>query len=224
MPLSPLLMNTTSIMPDAFIPLSDIDASIQQDIRYATCNNFIGSAINGYPSPVAIVSRALGLALKNAQAQLVEHGLSLLIYDAYRPVDAVKQFKAWVHQPMSDGDLAIKAMYYPSYERHQLFTEGFIAEQSSHSRGSAVDVTLVDVHHNNQPLDMGSIYDYFHPSSFTASTDISSEAQANRHQLKTVMERHGLINLDTEWWHFALAPELEPYPNTYFNFPVQSGL
>lgn len=201
--------------PGAFVPLRDFVPDLLEDMRYATANNFVGQVIPGYASPVAYVTPELGQAVAKAQAQFLKQGLTLVVYDAYRPLRATRFFRQWAQQP--ETGLA-KANYYPNYERMQLFTENFIAEYSSHCRGAAVDVTLAPIDSPDTPLDMGTPFDFFDERSFTDSSAISSEAQANRHLLKTVMADCGLENLETEWWHYMLIDE--PYPTTYFDWVI----
>ncbi|MBQ6281256.1 MAG: hypothetical protein IJK69_04270 [Oscillospiraceae bacterium] len=100
-----------------------------------------------------------------------------------------------------------------------MFAEGYIAKQSSHSRGSAVDLTLLDMK-TGKELDMGSPFDLFSEASHPDYRGITEEQYENRMLLRRVMLRNGFAPIDCEWWHFALKNE--PYPDTYFNFPVSS--
>ncbi len=138
------------------------------------------------------------------------------VFDAYRPACAVKQFVLW---GIEDQDVRMKPYFYPALEKQALFAEGYIAKQSSHSRGSAVDLTLLDMK-TGKELDMGSPFDLFSEASHPDYRGITEEQYENRMLLRRVMLRNGFAPIDCEWWHFALKNE--PYPDTYFNFPVSS--
>ena len=113
----------------------------------------------------------------------------------------------------------MKPYFYPDLEKQLLFSRGYIASRSSHSRGSAVDLTLLDMQ-TGKELDMGSPFDLFSPLSHPDCRDITDEQYENRMTLQHAMLRHGFEPLFCEWWHFSLRNE--PYPDTYFNFPVSS--
>jgi len=212
-------LEMTGILPKGFVYLSDIDNSIVQDIRYASSENFIGRPIAGYNKPIAIITEVAALKLKEVQNELLSRGLSLKIFDAYRPQAACDDFWNWAH----DGtDLKMKDFYYPSFENKvEIFNAGYIARYSTHSRGSTVDLTIIDNVTKNE-LDMGGPFDFFGDVSMTAYEGISDEAKANRILLKQVMEKHGFENYSNEWWHFSLLNE--PFPNKpqdHFNFPIE---
>ena len=184
------------------------------DIRYHGADNFIGRPVDGYRAPRCLLSPPAAEALARVQAEVSQFGLGLLIYDCYRPQRAVNHFMRWIED---SDDTRMQARYYPTLEKDQLVPEGYIAEQSGHSRGSTVDLTLV--FSDGTPLDMGTEWDLFGPSSNTEHPDISPRARANRLLLRAVMARHGFSNYPAEWWHFTLVDE--PYPDDYFDFPVQ---
>lgn len=100
-----------------------------------------------------------------------------------------------------------------------LFPQGYIAEHSGHSRGSTVDLTLFDMT-TEKEVDMGGTFDYFGELSHPDYKGISDVQYANRMILRDAMLAHGFKPYDEEWWHFTL--ENEPYPSTYFTFPVNS--
>ena len=157
-------------------------------------------------------------ALKGIQSELGSFGLGLKIYDCYRPQRAVDHFVRWA-KDTKDTDM--KDEYYPGINKESLFREGYIAIKSGHSRGSTVDLTIVSIVQPNagREIDMGSPFDFFDPKSWTNSSDISSDQRASRLLLKIIMEKHGFQPYEKEWWHFTLKDE--PFPNTYFDFPVE---
>ena len=200
---------------DQFVDIKEVIPSVQLDIRYYTHNNFIGSRINGYDAPKCLLTREAALALKYVQEELVNNRQALKIFDCYRPQQAVDHFVRWAKDL---NDQKMKAEYYPSIDKKSLFKDGYIAEKSGHSRGSTVDLTIVDLN-TNRELDMGTRFDYFDPLSHTASNGISKIQRDNRIALKTIMERNGFKNLKEEWWHFTLKNEV--FPNRYFDFKVK---
>lgn len=200
---------------DQFVDIKEIIPSVQLDIRYYTKNNFVGSRIDGYDAPKCLLTRETALALKNVQKELAADQQSLKIFDCYRPQRAVDHFVSWAKDL---SDLKMKSEYYPSIDKKNLFKEGYIAEKSGHSRGSTVDLTIIDLN-SNRELDMGTHFDFFDPLSHTANSRISESQHANRVTLKSAMERNGFKNLKEEWWHFTFKNET--YPQKYFNFKVE---
>jgi D-alanyl-D-alanine dipeptidase len=200
---------------DQFVDLKEIIPSVQLDIRYYTKNNFIGSRIDGYDAPKCLLTRDAALALKNVQKELASNRQSLKIFDCYRPQRAVDHFVRWAKDL---NDQKMKAEYYPSIDKKNLFRDGYIAEQSGHSRGSTVDLTIIDLN-SNRELDMGTHFDYFDPLSHTVSSNIGKIQHGNKMALKTVMERNGFRNLKEEWWHFTLNNEA--FTNQYFDFKIE---
>tara|TARA_B110000091_G_scaffold186056_1_gene206282 strand:- start:214 stop:882 length:669 start_codon:yes stop_codon:yes gene_type:complete len=202
-------------LPKGFVYLSNIDASIQKELRYFTNNNFIGQPINGYYKDVVIISEETARALQKAQQYFLKESLSLKIFDAYRPQQAVDHFVKWAKDLK---DTLRKQDYYPSVPKSQLFIQGFIASKSGHTRGSTVDLTLVNLK-TNQEVDMGSAYDFFGKASHPYNKEITEIQQKNRMLLRTVMLKNGFQPYENEWWHFTLKKE--PFPKTYFNFPIE---
>jgi D-alanyl-D-alanine dipeptidase len=188
-----------------------------QEIRYYSTYNFIGDRIDGYEEPVALLTIEAARALRSVSNELIVQGYRLKVFDAYRPACAVKHFVFW---GIEDQDIRMKPYFYPDLEKQELFSRGYIAKQSSHSRGSAVDLTLLDMK-TGKELDMGSPFDLFSEVSHPDYRGITDEQYANRMTLRRVMLRNGFAPIDCEWWHFALKNE--PYPNTYFEFPVSSA-
>ena len=208
---------SVTMNPSGFVVLADFVPSIVQEIRYHSSYNFIGERIDGYEEPVALLSIEAARALKSAASELIIQGYRLKVFDAYRPACAVKHFVLW---GIEDQDVRMKPYFYPELEKQELFAKGYIAKQSSHSRGSAVDLTLLDMK-TGKEVDMGSPFDLFSEASHPDYRGITDEQYENRMRLQRVMLRNGFQPIDCEWWHFALADE--PYPDTYFAFPVSSG-
>ncbi len=205
----------TQELPKGFVYLSDIDTTIQSELRYFSNNNFIGKKIDGYHNNCVIVSKQTATALHKIQTILLNKGLSLKIYDAYRPQQAVDHFVRWAKVL---NDTLMKNQYYPKVPKSQLFNLGFIASKSGHTRGSTVDLTIVDLK-TGKELDMGFPYDFFGVESHPFFKNITKEQQKNRFYLRKVMLANGFKPYDNEWWHFTLKNE--PFPKTYFNFPVE---
>jgi len=208
--------NDPAMDPSGFVLLADYVPHIIQEIRYYSTYNFIGERIDGYEEPCALLSIEAARALKAVSNEMFVHGYRLKVFDAYRPACAVKQFVLW---GIEDQDIRMKPYFYPNLEKQELFARGYIASQSSHSRGSTVDLTLLDMQ-TGKELDMGGPFDLFSPISHPDCREITDEQYENRMTLRHVMLRCGFEPMDCEWWHFSLRDE--PYPDTYFNFPVSS--
>ena len=203
--------------PSGFVLLADYVPGIVQEIRYYSTYNFIGDRIDGYEEPVALLSVEAARALKAVSGEMNVHGCRLKVFDAYRPACAVRHFVLW---GIEDLDLRMKPYFYPDLPKQELFERGYIASKSSHSRGSAVDLTLLDMK-SGKELDMGSPFDLFSEISHPDYKGITQEQLDNRMLLQKVMVRNGFQPIDCEWWHFSLQDE--PYPDTYFEFPVSSA-
>ena len=209
-------MALTSITEDAsgFVLLSDYVPGVIQEIRYHSTFNFIGDRIDGYEEPIALLTKEAARALQAVSNEMNTCGYRIKVFDAYRPVAAVKHFTFW---GIEDQDVRMKPYFYPELEKQELFNRGYIAKQSSHSRGSAIDLTLFDMK-TGKEMDMGGPFDYFGELSHPDYRGITEEQYNNRMFLQKAMVRNGFKTLDCEWWHFVLAAE--PYPDTYFTFPV----
>ena len=208
--------NDLTMDPSGFVLLADFVPQIVQEIRYYSTYNFIGDRIDGYEEPCALLSIEAARALKAVSNELIVQGYRLKVFDAYRPVCAVKHFVLW---GIEDQDIRMKPYFYPELEKQELFAKGYIAKQSSHSRGSAVDLTLLDMK-TGKELDMGSPFDLFSELSHPDCREITQEQYENRMLLRRAMLRNGFQPIDCEWWHFSLKEE--PYPDTYFAFPVSA--
>lgn len=208
--------NDVTMDPSGFVLLSDLVPNIIQEIRYFSTYNFIGERIDGYEEPCAILTAEAARALKAVSNELFVQGYRIKVFDAYRPACAVKQFVLW---GIEDQDIRMKPYFYPELQKQDLFAEGYIAKLSSHSRGSTVDLTLLDMK-TGKEVDMGSPFDLFSEKSHPDYKGITEEQYENRMLLQHVMVRNGFVPIDCEWWHFTLKNE--PYPDTYFEFPVSS--
>ena len=197
-----------------FVVLGDYVKYMIQEIRYHSAYNFIGERIDGYEEPCALLTIDAARALKAAANELYVMGYQIKVFDAYRPSTAVRHFVLW---GIEDQDIRMKQYFYPDLEKQELFRRGYIAKQSSHSRGSAVDLTLLDMR-TGKEVDMGSPFDFFGEISHPDYRGITEEQYENRMLLQRTMVRNGFLTLDCEWWHFMLKDE--PYPDTYFDFPV----
>lgn len=197
-----------------FVLLSDAVPDAILEIRYYSTYNFVGARIDGYEEPVALLTKEAAAALKEVSDDVIAQGYRLKIYDAYRPQKTVDHFVRWAEDT---ADVKMKEYFYPDLEKDVLFPLGYIAEHSGHSRGSTVDLTLFDMT-TEKEADMGGTFDFFGELSHPDYKDITDEQYANRMILREAMLRHGFKPLDEEWWHFTL--ENEPYPDTYFTFPV----
>lgn len=207
-----------------FVEVTDLCPDIVLDIRYFGTYNFVGRRLPGYEEPVALLTRRAAEALKAVSDELAESGYRLKIFDAYRPQSAVDEFVRWARIP---DDTLMRRHFYPEYPKNRLFPEQFIASHSGHSRGSAVDLTLVD-RQTGEELDMGTGFDYMGRASYTnlqpgeaagQHAPLTEEQYRNRQLLLRAMSAHGWRNYKREWWHYTLRQE--PYPDTYFNFPVR---
>ncbi len=201
--------------PEGFSYIHNEIPDIVYDIRYAYGNNFIGTPIDGYKNTVAILSTPALMALSKVQKELANKGFGLKIFDGYRPQKAVDHFVRWAKNA---PDTLMKQYYYPYIPKSQLFNLGYIASKSGHTRGSTVDLTIIDKY-TGREIDMGSPYDFFGNISHHSYPNITSKQKSNRQLLKNTMEKYGFRAYKNEWWHYTLNGE--PYPNHYFDFDVE---
>lgn len=228
-------------LPKDFVYLADVDPTILVSLRYSTTQNFVGIPVDGYKKSQLILTLQAALALKAVQAEVQKDGFSLVIYDAYRPQQAVDHFIRWADD---EKDQTKKEHYYPRVDKAKVFELGYVGKKSSHSRGSTIDLTLIEVGKklhaiqekkrtlrdgytitilDDGTLDMGSSFDLFDIASHFDNDLIEESFKKRRAYLKTVMEKHGFKSYDKEWWHFTLKNE--PYPadqdRSYFDFPIE---
>ncbi len=201
-------------MPSDFTLITDVIPDAILEIRYYSSYNFVGERIDGYMAPVAIMTVKAANALKEVSDELAEKGYRLKIYDAYRPQRAVNHFIRWAENV---EDVRMKPYFYPDVPKSELFERQYIMARSGHSRGSTVDLTLLDMK-TGKDLDMGGVFDWFGELSHPDYENITPQQKANRLILREAMLKHGFAPLDSEWWHFTLKNE--PYPDTYFDFPI----
>ncbi len=222
-----------------FVDIKEIIPQIELDIRYYGSHNFLGEKVDGYLAPKCILTKEAAEALLGVQRDIEPFGFTLKIYDCYRPQRAVDHFVRWAKKI---ENTKTKKEFYPTVDKQNLFKDGYIDSKSSHSRGSTVDLTIVPLpvpeqeeytpgqklyecyltsekRFKDNSIDMGTGFDCFHELSHTANKKISRQQKINRLLLKTLMEKHGFKNYELEWWHYTLKNE--PYPNTYFDFPVE---
>lgn len=225
-------------LPNNFVYLKDIDPSILQDIRYAGYHNFVGRPMKGYKVKECILTKQAALALHDVQTELKKSNLSLKVYDCYRPQMAVDDFIAWSKNPSQHS---MKAEFYPNVDKADVFDLGYVSKKSGHTRGSTVDLTIVSLlakhqarYHKGQKLvacispykvryqdnsiDMGTGYDCFSPLAYGDNREVNLVGFYHRMLLRAIMEKYNFVPYEKEWWHFTLKGE--PYPDTYFNFPI----
>ena len=226
-------------LPDGFVYLKDVAPTIIEDMRYAESHNFTGRPVPGYVRGTCILTEKSAQALALVQKEAQAYGVSLKVYECYRPQQAVDSFVSWAKDL---GDNKMKKEFYPKVDKSRLFADGYIAEKSGHSRGSTVDLTLVSLpvspqekyrdgdalrectlpvaqRFGDNTLDFGTGYDCFDPLSHTANPYVGKAQRQNRLLLKSLMEKFGFSNYSEEWWHFTLKKE--PFVDKYFNFPVK---
>jgi D-alanyl-D-alanine dipeptidase len=224
-------------LPQGFVYINEVDSTIIIDMRYAQKDNFLGRKMTGYHNPkVAILTNEAALALKKAQAIFRKKGYSIVIYDAYRPQRAVNDFMAWANDSSSQEQ---KALFYPRVDKSKVFELGYVAEKSGHSRGSTVDLSVIDLKKALHPiipprklldgfalfylddgtLDMGTSFDLFDEASHFDNMLVAQEHKERRAWLQKVMQSCGFKPYAEEWWHFTL--DNEPFPKTYYDFAVE---
>jgi D-alanyl-D-alanine dipeptidase len=229
----------STTLPKGFVDITEVIPNVLLEIRYHGEHNFLGTRVDGYEAPKCILTREAADALAKVQDELIPYSLSLKIYDCYRPQRAVDHFVRWAKEV---SDIKTKTEFYPTLDKAILFPEGYIAERSSHSRGSTVDLTIVPLPAPEQPpypsaqslsecylpveqrfadnsIDMGTGFDCFHTLSHTRNPKLGLPQRIHRLLLETLMDKYGFDNYDMEWWHYTLRDE--PYPETWFDFPIE---
>jgi D-alanyl-D-alanine dipeptidase len=206
-------------LPAGFLYLDQVIPDIRTDLRYRSDDNFVGAIVEGYAGTRAMLSQPAAQALAKVQSELRGQGLGLLVFDAYRPQRAVNHFARWAKDL---SDTKMKQRYYPAVDKADLFSQGYIAGRSGHSRGSTVDLTLVSLTAPFGELDMGTFFDFFGERSWLDAVGLTNVQMHNRALLQQTMKKHGFTPYSKEWWHFTLSAE--PFPDTYFDFEIRDDL
>jgi D-alanyl-D-alanine dipeptidase len=201
-----------------FFFVDELVSGIRWDAKYATWDNFTGKPVDGYEVNRIVGAKALCAALAEAREEAASRGVGLLLWDGYRPQRAVECFLRWSKQPENGRT---KLRYYPNIERAEMVEQGYVASRSGHSRGSSVDLTLFDLA-TGELAPMGGDHDLMDPISHHGAKGITQVEAANRQCLRSVMEACGFTSYEYEWWHYSL--KVEPYPATYFDFPITHAL
>ena len=204
-------------IPADFVNVQQLNPDLQVHLAYLGSDNFVGSPVEGYQANKCYLQHDAAKALLQAQQAAAAKGLTLWIFDCYRPQRAVNHFMRWAADLT---DTRTKAAYYPNLGKDQLVGE-YIAEKSGHSRGSTIDLTLAgrDAQQKWQLLDMGSPFDMFDPISNVGHPGISKAQQANRQLLEGIMLQAGFKVYNMEWWHFTHQPPV--YTDKYFDFIIR---
>ncbi|WP_051249678.1 M15 family metallopeptidase [Maridesulfovibrio zosterae] len=202
-------------LPKGFCYIDEYIPNAVCDVRYYGKNNFVGERVDGYENSRIIITEVTAKALAEVQNDLSTFDLGLKFFDGYRPQRAVHHFVRWAENL---ADIRMKDSFYPDVQKKNLFRDGYIAAKSGHSRGSTIDLTLIDLK-TAKELDMGSPFDFFGPKSWPSNKEMSLKVRSNRALLQEVMTKHGFKPLKEEWWHFTL--NFEPFPETYFDFPIR---
>jgi D-alanyl-D-alanine dipeptidase len=202
-------------LPAGFVYIDELIPDCIIDAKYAGTENFMGRPAVGYNQPLVVMTKEAAAGCVRAAEKLRAQGYVMKFFDSYRPQRAVDDFCRWGDDL---GDLRRKPVQYPNLEKARVFDEGYIARHSSHTRGSAVDLTIVDTA-THQELDMGCGFDFMDPRSNLGAKGLTPAQEHNRQILQDAMLSSGFKPYDGEWWHFNIVPE--PYPDTYFDFPIE---
>jgi len=205
-------------MNGEFVFVDELVPGIRWDAKYATWDNFTGRPVDGYEANRIVGAKALCAALEDAREAAASRGFGLLLWDGYRPQRAVDCFLRWAQEP-EDG--RTKLRHYPRIDRTEMVEKGYVAAKSGHSRGSSVDLTLFHLTTGGL-ASMGGDFDLMDPISHHGVDEITRVEASNRQALRSVMEASGFESYEREWWHYTLSAE--PYPETYFDFPITHAL
>lgn len=203
-------------LPAEFCYVDELIPSIRTDLKYAGNDNFVGRRIAGYTGHRAMLRKDAALALRKAADSLAKKGYGLLVWDAYRPACAMRDFRAWSR----NNDNRMQARFYPNITKKGIYDGKYIGEISEHCWGIALDLTLVDLS-TGKEIDMGGHHDLLDPSSATDSTAVTPRQRANRHILRDAMLAAGFENYDKEWWHYRLSNSKPWY---VYNFSLSDNL
>lgn len=229
------------MLSDGFVRVEELPGAenIRVFLRMAGPNNFLGCKANGYTvNNTIILTKQAAEKVVAVQKEVENDGYDLVVYDAYRPAKAVAHFVEW---SKNVSDTATKEIFYPHLSKEEIFDKGLIAERSSHSRGSTIDLTLIEkgeqllfepiaqtiilksgrqiTYYHDNTVNMGSSFDYFDDVSAYDNDEISDEQYAMRAYLQEKMVKHGFEPYPVEWWHFTLSGE--PFPDNYFDFDIE---
>ncbi len=204
-----------SSLPKGFVYLDEVIPDVVLEVRYAGKNNFLGTPVTGYNRHTVILTAQAAKALQKVQKELKNQGYCLKVFDGYRPQRAVNHFISWAK---INRDTLKKQQFYPDVDKKDLFNLGYISTRSGHSRGSTVDLTIIDAS-TGKEIDMGGSYDFFGELSHHNYTLISEDQKNNRLLLKNIMMKQGFRPYTQEWWHYTYQPE--PFPDTHFDFVVE---
>ena len=202
-------------MRPGFVFMDEVLDGVRWDAKYATWDNFTGKPVDGYEVNRIAGTHALADALREAQKLAAAEGFGLLLWDGYRPQRAVDCFLHWSVQP-EDGRTKVK--HYPNIDRAEMVTKEYVATRSGHSRGSAVDLTLYRLD-TCELAPMGGGFDLMDERSHHGASGLTDLESQNRRTLCSIMEDSGFARYSLEWWHYALRDE--PYPDSYFDFPIR---
>lgn len=200
-----------------FVEIEYLIKGIIIDMRYNSNYNFVGEKIDGYLDNCALLTLDCANALKKVNEEFLKDGYCIKVFDAYRPYRALLHFEKW----LKNDDESMKEFFYKDLSKLELMENNYVSLLSSHTRGSTIDMTIVDLK-TNKELDMGSSFDEFGIKSNYNYKFLTQEQLKNRYYLREKMKKYNFKPLDSEWWHFTLIDE--PYNNTYFNFPVKKGI
>lgn len=210
-------------LPAGFVRLAEVDPSIRQDMRYAGSDNFVGRRLAGYEAAACILTEKAANALARVQAAVAADGFSLVVFDCYRPERAVADMVRW-----SKAGGPADPRWFPAMRRENLIPGGYVGARSAHSRGSTVDLALVEAGSGGadprcgasptEMIEFGTGFDCFDRKSRTLFSPLPPGAAENRARLVAAMKAEGFVNYSREWWHFTLSGE--PFPGRRFDFPV----
>lgn len=197
-----------------FVFVDELVSGIRWDAKYATWDNFTGKPVDGYLANRIVGTTALCAALERVREEAASLGFGMLLWDSYRPQSAVDCFLRWAQQP-EDG--RTKLRHYPNISKTEMVEKGYVASRSGHSRGGAVDLTLYRLA-TGELARMGGDFDVMDARSHHGARGITQVEARNRRCLCSLMEACGFRSYEREWWHYKLRDE--PYPDTYFDFPI----
>ena len=205
------------VVPEDFTDVAALTDKVEVQLAYFGSDNFVGRQIDGYQANRCYLQSKAASALAKVAELASQQGYRLLLKDCYRPQRAVDHFMRWA---ADETDMKTKKQYYPDLPKSALVGE-YIAEKSGHSRGSTLDLSLMQRNAMGdwQALDMGAPYDFFGPISHVNSTDISPQQQRNRQLLIDLMQAGGFAVYSQEWWHFSLREPV--YTERYFDFVIE---